>query len=172
MARRYRITGTIGVLLLGMNALSTGLAGQDRPRIWLGVGLGGAGGSNAAGGGALMAEIVYQTKVHQFSVRAVGAADPFGYSGDEFGEIGVLYGRSAKRRWGHAAISTGLALVGFGSCGEGGGGGCSTVGVPLVAEVAARLFSIMGVGAQGFANLNLKGGYLGAVLFLQLGWLP
>jgi hypothetical protein len=155
-----------------MNALSTGLAGQDRPRIWLGVGLGGAGGSNAAGGGALMAEVVYQTRAHHFGIRALGAADPFGYSGDEVGEVGVLYGRSAKRNWGHAAISTGLAWTGFGSCRGSGGGGCSTVGVPVVAEVATRLFSIMGLGAQVFANLNSKSVYRGAVLFLQLGWLP
>jgi hypothetical protein len=34
---------------------------------------------------------VYQTRVHHFGIRATGAADPFGYSGSEFGEIGVLY---------------------------------------------------------------------------------
>jgi hypothetical protein len=160
----------MGVLLLAIIALPPALAGQQRSRVWLGVGLGGAGGSVAQGGGALMAEIIYQTGVHHFGVRAVGAADPFGYSGDEFGEVGVLYGRTAKRPWGHAAISTGLAWTGFGSCQ--GSGGCSTVGVPLVAEVAVRLFSIIGVGAQAFGNLNTKSVYRGAVLFLQIGWLP
>jgi hypothetical protein len=79
-------------------------------------------------------------------------------------------GEVATRPWGHAAIAAGLAWTGFGSCQ--GSGGCSTVGVPVVAEVAARLFSIMGVGAQAFGNLNTKSVYLGAVLFLQLGWLP
>jgi hypothetical protein len=170
MARRYPIGGAMGVLLVAIGTLTTALAGQDRPRIWLGAGLGGAGGSDARGGGALMAEIIYQTGVHHFGVRALGAADPFGYSGDEFGEVGVVYGRSATRPWGHAAIAAGLAWTGFGSCQ--GSGGCSTVGVPVVAEVAARLFSIMGVGAQAFGNLNTKSVYLGAVLFLQLGWLP
>ena len=170
MVRRYVVGGAMAVLLLAMIGLPAALASQDRPRIWLGVGLGGAGGSVGEGGGALMAEIIYQTGVHHFGVRALGAADPFGYSGDEFGEVGVLYGRSVKRRWGHAAISTGLAWTGFGSCQ--GSGGCSTVGVPVVAEVAARLFSIVGVGAQAFGNLNTKSVYRGAVLFLQLGWLP
>jgi hypothetical protein len=113
-----------------------------------------------------MAEIVY------LGIRAIGAADPFGYSGNEFGEIGVLYGRSVKRQWGHLAISTGLAWTGFGSYRGGGAGGYSTMGIPVVAEVAARLFSLMGVGAQGFTNLNLKNVYLGAVVFIQLGWLP
>jgi hypothetical protein len=119
-----------------------------------------------------MAQIVYQTKVHQFSVRAMGAADPFGYSGDEFGELGVLYGRAAKREWGHAAIATGLAWTGFGSCAGSAGAGCSTLGLPIVAEAALRLFSIMGLGAQVFANFNSKSIYRGGVVFLQLGWLP
>ena len=59
----------MGVLLVAMSTLTTALAGQDRPRIWLGAGLGGAGGSDVRGGGALMAEIIYQTGVHHF--RAV-----------------------------------------------------------------------------------------------------
>lgn len=117
-----------------------------------------------------MAEIIYQTGVHHFGVRALGAADPFGSSGDELGEVGVVYGRSATRPWGHGAVAAGLAWTGFGSCQ--GGGGCSTVGVPVVVEAALRLFSIMGIGAQAFGNFNTRSVYFGAVLFLQLGWLP
>jgi hypothetical protein len=162
----------LGLLLLATGSVSMPLHGQDRSRFWLGAGAGGAGGGNSTGGGALMAQIVYQTNAHQFTVRAMGAADPFGNGGDEFGEIGVLYGRAAKRRWGHAAISTGLAWTGFGSCADNAGAGCSTLGLPIVAEASARLFSIMGVGAQAFANLNVKSIYGGVVVFLQLGWLP
>jgi hypothetical protein len=117
-----------------------------------------------------MAEIIYQTGVHHFGLRALGAADPFSSSGNEFGEIGVLYGRSATKPWGHAAISAGLAWTGFGSCEL--TGGCSTVGVPVVAEAAIRLFSIMGLGAQAFVNLNTQDIYRGGVVFVQLGWLP
>jgi hypothetical protein len=73
------------------------------------------------------------------------------------------------RPWGHAAISAGLAWTGFGSCQ--GSGGCSTVGMPVVAEVVARLFPFLGW-AQAFANVNTKNVYRGAVVFLQLGWLP
>jgi hypothetical protein len=172
MSRKYLVGVSVGVVLLTLNALSTSLAAQDRSRIWLGVGLGGAGGSDEAGGAALMAEIVFQTTVHQFTVRAMGAADPFGEGGGSFGEVGVLYGRGAKRTWGHAAISAGLAWTALESCRSAGGRGCSTIGVPLVAEAAVRVFSIMGVGVQGFANFNSQSIFRGAVLFLQLGWLP
>jgi hypothetical protein len=157
-------------LLVGLTALSPTLAAQDRPRIWLGAGLGSSGSHAGAGGAALMGELVYQTGAHHFGVRALGVADIIGH-GDSFGEVGVLYGRSAKRTWGHSAISAGLAWTHLDSCSDT-GGGCSTVGVPVVGEVAARLFSIMGVGVQGFVNLNTKDVYRGFVLFIQLGWLP
>ena len=91
-------------------------AAQDRSRIWLGLGLGGAASSSEAGGMALMGEVVYQTGPHHFAIRAMGAADPFGEDADEFGEIGVLYGRAAKKAWGHATVAAGLAITGFGSC--------------------------------------------------------
>jgi hypothetical protein len=47
-----------------------------------------------------------------------------------------------------------------------------TVGLPLVSEAALRIFPILGVGAQFFANLNANESYGGLILFLQLGYLP
>jgi hypothetical protein len=166
----YRVGGQISAtLLVLMTALSPTLGAQDRPRIWLGAGLGSAGSTDGAGGGAVMAELVYQTGAHHFAVRALGAIDVIGHGGG-LGEIGALYGRSAKRTWGHSAIAAGLAWTHLDSCS--GGAGCSTVGVPVVGEVAARLFPILGVGLQGLVNLNSKSVYGGFLLFLQLGWLP
>ncbi len=170
MARRC-LVGWAAAVLLSMTVVLPPLAGQQRPRIWLGTGFGGAGGGNSTGGAAVMAEVVYQRGVHQVGVRAVGVTDVFGYSDSELGELGLLYGRSATRVWGHASISAGLAWTKLGSCGES-GGDCSTLGVPIVAEAAVRLFSILGVGAQAFVNVNAQNVYRGAVLFLQLGWLP
>ena len=152
--------------------LPSPLVGQDRSRIWLGAGLGSAARSDGAGGAALMGEIVYQVKAHHFAIRAMGAADPFGEGADEFGEIGLLYGRAAKRPWGHGAIAAGLAVTGVSSCRDAATSGCTTLGIPVVAEAALRLGSVAGVGIQGFANLNRKSVYGGVVLFLQLGWLP
>lgn len=163
-------------MLAGLLAITTGLspslAAQDCPRIWLGAGLGSGARGDGASGFAVMGEIVYQVRAHHFSIRGFGAADPFGTGADEFGEVGLLYGRAAKRKWGHGAISAGLALTGVSSCSDASTSGCTTLGVPVVAEAALRLASVAGVGIQGFANLNPKSVYGGVVLFLQLGWLP
>jgi hypothetical protein len=167
----WRLSGFILAGLAIATALSSPLTAQDRSRIWLGAGLGSATRADGAAGFALMGEVVYQVRAHHFSIRGFGAADPFGTGADSFGEIGVLYGRAAKRKWGHASISAGLALTGVSSCSDA-STGCTTLGVPVVAEAALRLASVAGLGVQGFANLNPKSVYGGVVLFLQLGWLP
>jgi hypothetical protein len=159
-------------LLVVMTANSASLAAQDRPRIWLGLGLGSGARADGASGFGVMGELVYQIRAHHFVIRALGVADPFGDNADSFGEIGALYGRAAKRRWGHAAISAGLALTGVSSCPNATISGCTTLGVPVVAEAALRLASIVGIGIQGFGNLNPKSIYGGVAVFLQLGWLP
>jgi hypothetical protein len=120
----------------------------------------------------LLGEIVYQTKAHYFALRGVGVIEPFGTGADSFGEIGVLYGRAALRKWGHGSIAAGVAITGISSCRAAATSGCTTVGIPVVAEAALRLGSVAGVGAQGFANLNTKSVYGGVAFFLQLGWLP
>lgn len=51
------------------------------------------------------------------------------------------------------------------------GGGCITLGVPVVLEAAAQTFST-GLGLQLFGNLNRTGSYAGAAVFVQLGWMP
>jgi hypothetical protein len=117
-----------------------------------------------------MGELVFQTGPNHFAVRVLIAGDPYG-DDNPTGEVGVLYGRAAKRKWGHSAIAAGLSWTNFGPC-TGTGSDCTAVGIPVVGEIAARLFSLAGVGLQGFVNLNTRSVYGGAVLFLQLGWLP
>jgi hypothetical protein len=165
------LIGALAAIVL-YSAFSHSVAAQDRSRIWLGVGLGGAGRTDGAGGAAVMAQLAYQTRAHQFSLRAMGAADLFGSNADEFGEIGLLYGRTKKRPWGHASIAGGLALTYLSSCPRGQSSDCTTLGVPLTAEVAAKLARVLGVGVQGFVNVNPKSVYLGYSLFVQIGWLP
>jgi hypothetical protein len=162
------LLGATSLTIVGMPCAQA----QDRSRIWLGAGLGSAARSDGASGFAVMGEIVYQVKAHHFTIRAMGAAEPFGEGADEFGEIGLLYGRAAKRTWGHAAISGGLAITSVASCHASATSGCTTLGVPVVAEAALRFAPVVGVGIQGFANLNPKSVYGGLVLFLQLGWMP
>jgi arginase family protein len=159
-------------LLTIMTVLSPSLVAQDRSRVWLGLGLGGGGRADGASGIALMGEVVSQVRAHHFALRGLGVVDPLGEGADEFGEIGLLYGRAAKRAWGHGAIAAGLAITGVSSCSDAATSGCTTLGIPVVAEAALRLGSVIGVGAQGFTNLNTKSTYGGLLVFLQLGWLP
>jgi hypothetical protein len=119
-----------------------------------------------------MAELGYQVRAHHFAIRALGVVDPYGTGADEFGEFGLLYGRAAKRPWGHASIASGLAITGVSSCRDAATSSCTALGVPIVAEAALRFAPVLGVGIQGYANLNPKSIYGGIVLFLQLGWLP
>jgi hypothetical protein len=159
-------------LLLITSGLCSSLTAQDRPRMWLGLGFGSGARADGATGAAFMAEVVYQVRAHHFAIRALGVIDPYGESADEFGEFGLLYGRAAKRSWGHASIASGLAITGVSSCREASTSGCTTLGVPIMAEAALRFAPVLGVGVQGYANLNTKSVYGGVALFLQLGWLP
>jgi hypothetical protein len=143
---------------------------QVRDRMWLGLGLGGGGGSELEGAAA-SAQLVFQHRAHYVAVRGLLLFDLYGDSGNA-GEIGVLYGRMALRSWGHAGLAGGLAFTDVQPGPAGGGPGYHTVGVPLAAEAAARLGNIAGVGVQAFVNLNSVMSYRGALLFLQLGWMP
>jgi hypothetical protein len=111
-----------------------------------------------------MGELVFQKSPDQVTARAIAMIDPYGYQ--PVGEIGLLYGRTAMGRWGHAAISAGLAVTDTDLDTQG-----LTMGVPVVAEVALRLVPFTGVGAQVFANFNALESYGGVALFIQLGWL-
>jgi hypothetical protein len=160
---------SLAVLVIISAALCPPLAAQDRSRIWLGAGLGSAGRTDGAGGVAVMGEVVYQHKRHQFAVRGLLAADPLGENGDEFGEVGLLYGRVAIKKSGHASIAGGLAVTAVSPCRT---RSCTTLGFPIVGEVSARIGSVLGVGLQGFANINTRSSYAGFALLIQLGWMP
>jgi hypothetical protein len=171
IAGRMLLPMVVGLLGLLVSSMSAPLAAQAHPRMWLGLGpLGSAARADGAEGMAVMAEIVYQTGPHYFALRAAGAADPLGEGADEFGDFGLLYGRAALRPWGHASVAAGLAITGVSSCHDAlSGGTCTTLGIPLTAEAALRMGSFLGVGVQGFANLNSKSVYGGVVVFLQVG---
>ena len=104
--------------MLITSGFCSSLTAQDHPRIWLGLGFGSGARADGATGAALMAELVYQVRAHHFVIRALGVVDPYGENADEFGELGLLYGRAAKRSWGHASIASGLAITGVSSCHE------------------------------------------------------
>jgi hypothetical protein len=63
-------------------------------------------------------------------------------------------------------------FTGFGNCHKPTGGGCHTIGVPVIAEAALCPAPVFGLGAQIFANVNSRMTYGGAMVFLQIGWMP
>jgi len=132
-------------------------------RVW-----GGFGGGFSGEGAAVTGQLVFQKAPHQLMARAVLIADPYDAASNPIGEIGLLYGRTAMGKAGHVSLSTGFAIVDTDMDSEMG----MTVGVPIVAEAAVRIFPVMGLGAQVFGNLNSIDSYGGGVLFIQLGWMP
>jgi hypothetical protein len=118
---------------------------------------------------AAVGALVYLPRPQQFAVRGMLAADLFGSSGSEFGELDLLYGRAVVGAFGHASLSTGLSATKPPGCPS----GCSwIVGVPIVAEIAVRPAAVLGFGLQGFVNLNRHAAFGGIALLVQLGWLP
>jgi hypothetical protein len=128
-------------------------------RLW-----GAVGGGFGSNGAAAMGELVFQKGSHQITARAVAEIDPYGEE-DQIGEIGLLYGRTAMSRQGHASISAGVAVTGTDMDTQE-----MTLGVPIVGEAALRLFPFLGIGTQVFANLNSMDSYLGLALFMQFGY--
>ncbi len=105
------------------------------------------------------------------TLRTDFIVDPFGSRADVAGELGILYGRARTGSFGHLSLSAGLSFNGFDQC-ESSQDQCVGLGVPIVGEAALRLFPVLGLGAQAFANLNSVSSYGGLVVFVQLGWLP
>ncbi len=164
---------TVGMLIAGLAlAAAAGPAAADeRPRTWASGGFGlGTGGSGD--GLTLDGAVVHQRGPHYFALRGFMLADPFDAGASSTRELALLYGRSATRRYGHVAVASGLAAVTIDPCGTRLGVACTTLGVPFVAEAALQPLPVLGIGLRGFANVNAKGSFAGALVFLQVGWMP
>ncbi len=166
------------VVVLASTGLAAGAvhAQSERPgtRVWLSLGLGGGVAQELDVDGTVSFQATAQWRTHHVVFRALGMGDigsfPDG-SDDSVEEVGVLYGRRRAWSFGYVAASAGLAGVsakGF--------PGASreirrTVGVPLALEAGFQS-PVIGLGIQGFANLNSLTSYAGVFLVLQLGWMP
>jgi hypothetical protein len=159
------------IALLGLGTLASPVAAEERARTWLGLGFG-AGGRDDGEGLVLTGALVRQQREHYFAIRALALADPFGALSESSSEIALLYGRAVTRRYGHAALATGLAATFRDPCGAARERHCATIGIPVVAEAAVQPLPILGLGVQVFANFNRNGSYAGATAFLQVGWMP
>lgn len=157
-------------LLLCVAPLAAGAQqAPERTNIWGAVGAGAGFPSSGGDGIANMAQLVLQKSSHHFAVRGLVLHD-IERTTREIGEIGALYGRTSAFRTRGAVIAAGISGVAFDTCPDD-DDSCFTVGVPLIAEIA-RSWKFLGLGLQGFANVNTKASYAGAVLFLQAGRLP
>lgn len=172
MRRAPRRVPLLGLMIVVVAATPAPAAAQERARTWVGLGYGAGGARGGSEAAALMGELVHQNGAHHLAARAVVIVDPFGEGSDSFSELGALYGRVAKGKTGHAALATGLAFTSVAPCDSGASAGCTTLGVPIVAEAAFRPTRVLGIGIQGFANLNRQKVFGGVVMFLQIGWMP
>jgi hypothetical protein len=106
-------------------------------------------------------------------------------------DVGVMYGRQAKGKWGYASISTGLALTGGMERGprvsepdecyfldclallfttvEYEKRPFATVGMPFELETGLTFSSAAGIGLNVFGNLNPRASAIGATLNLLIG---
>jgi hypothetical protein len=104
------------------------------------------------------------------TIRGATAAEIFG---DDFWDVGFLYGRSLRRPSIYAALSAGVGIAG-GTHASGFLGSNNTpkpqrFTVPLEAQVGWRPSAFLGLGVVLFASLNESGSFGGATLELQLG---
>lgn len=159
-----------GLAAVALLALPAALAAQDAARYWIAAGPATGGAADGGDTLGLMGQLAYQTGPHQFTLRGVVLLELFS-TNDTSGELGVLYGRAATGYLGHASLSAGLAHVTIDRTFDD-QGIISTVGVPIAGEVVLRMLPVLGLGMQGFANLNTESIYGGLALFVQLGWLP
>lgn len=173
--RRPSLALAFAAVVLATSASSLGAQERRDPtRVWGAIGLGsGAGGEVEDAGVALMIQLAWQKRPHQVLLRTAFLLDggfPDGGS-DGVSEIGLLYGRMRSAGFGHVGIATGLAAGTFRGCPGQHERTCHFVGIPIMAE-AALSARVIGIGLQGFVNLNTRSVFGGVVFFVPIGWMP
>jgi hypothetical protein len=119
-----------------------------------------------------MLGVSHQRGPRLISIRGFGSTLIFGPS---VAEIGLLYGRSTKVRFGALSLSGGLGMVRAESCGL--DWVCEpsphdtfrTLGVPLEVQWRFAPTSFLGVGISGVGNVNPRTGFAGVLVCLQFG---
>ena len=141
----------------------------------------GIGGSNR--GVTSQVSFSVQKGIHLITIRHIYNTEfnIFGPSPSEtVWDISMLYGRSWKSKSAMVSISGGLGLVGGVRrgdyiCSDGWFSSkyqkCpfSTIGLPLDVQLIWMPFRFLGLGIQGFANLNSEKSFHGLVANLQIG---
>jgi hypothetical protein len=162
------------LVLMYLVVLSAVEAGETN--YWLNVGIG----RSSMGGFAGSANISIQFNKYLVSLRATGNTETTDFlsSGDEFYDIGLLFGIAPLRSEMLVSAAIGIALVGgsrdtgesswfFGNVGRENIG--TNIGLPIEIQIFQRLSSYMGIGAYIYANINNEESFGGIALSLQLG---
>ena len=133
-------------------------------RVWGGSGIGMGGSFKDHGGMTWLNQLVVQKEPHYYAARLVMMVPVFDDGAYEaIGDLGILFGRTYIGRAGHVAFAAGAAVVSDETAGG--------VGIPYALD-AAFSYRVIGLGAQLYGNVNTRATFIGAVIYLQLGWLP
>lgn len=128
---------------------------------WLtaGAGIGTGGGAAALGPNVAWDHHILSGRV----------ATTFQLKGPDYGDIGLLYGRTAVWEYGIVGASAGLGLMHHHDYGL--GSEVVTLSVPVAARAAFQHLPVLGLGTYLFGNLNLEHPFAGLVVTVNLGWL-
>lgn len=143
-------------------------------RVWLSLGLGGGVAQELNVDGTLALQANAQWGRHHVALRALGMGDVGSFpdgSDDSVTEVSLLYGRRGAWSFGYVAAAAGLASVSAKGLPGTANAVQRAVGLPVVLEAGLQS-PVLGLGIQGFGNLNSVATYGGVLVFLQLGWMP
>ncbi len=134
------------------------------------------GGHSTSGGFVARLSAHHVRAPHLFSARFLGESPGRGFLEGFFqesrSELGGLYGRSTNWDWGHASVSTGVAVV-WEEAYSSGPVNWTTVGLPLEATlyltIPYRPIDWLGLKVGGHGNINLEDSFAGATVGLVIG---
>ena len=138
---------------------------------WVGAGLGFGTSDSTSDDFGGSVNLSYRFDPHLLSLRAATVGELFG---DDFWDIGLLYGRATGQGAVFASLAAGIAVMG----GTRNPGGIfdessetisSRISLPLELQLYWRPLRFLGLGVYGFANFNDEESFGGATFGLQLG---
>lgn len=141
------------------------------PRTWFGL----EGGRSTSGGFTITMSASHVRSPHLFGLRFLGESPGKGFSEGFFeeshSELGSVYGRGTNWDWGHASLSTGIAVVWKETASE--SITWTTAGLPLQTTlyltIPYRPVDWIGLQVGGHANINPEHSFGGATVGLVIG---
>lgn len=165
----------VSVGFLGLLASPWAASAQPDPQLsspalaWVTAGVGGSSSGLAVVGGV---DVLRRQHLISFRGVALSEGDIFS-SGDEFWDLGVLYGRARRGPRSVMGASVGIGVMGSkhrgGLFGDASTVTTTRISLPLAARAAWHPLSFLGLGIYGFANINSEQSFGGGALALELG---